>query len=109
MPSTGCHLVFATETYPETTAPKNPGARNSGMTKRKDPKHAPTIVIGAADLGSQLKKIECAGSKTVIPMLDAVEYGKYAQVTDGEENCLALWQIAKPQWRLPQQFQMRCF
>ncbi len=97
VPNMDYHMVSTTETDPETMAPKNPGAINGDMMEWKDPRHAPTIVIGVADLESQLKKIEAAGGKTLVPMMDVGEYGKYAQVMDTEGNALALWQVGKPQ------------
>jgi len=97
VPNMDYHMVSTTETDPETMAPKNPGAINGGMMKRQSPNHAPTIVVGVADLESQLKKIEAAGGRTIVPMMDVGEYGKYAQVTDTEGNALALWQTTKMQ------------
>ncbi len=72
--------------------PKEPGAINGGMFKRKVPNQSPVIVINVPSIDDYLGKIEKAGGKMVLPKQNVGDFGFYAQFSDTEGNVIGLWQ-----------------
>jgi uncharacterized protein len=83
----------------ENMMPKEAGAINGGMLKRdaeKDPSGVhPVIVIKVEDADEHCKKVESAGGKVVMPVVQVGDMGKYARVQDTENNVIGLWQDLK--------------
>jgi len=88
-------MVLTTESD-DKGAPKNPGAINGGMYKRGEKgAKSPVVVMKVSSIDDHIRKIHDAGGKTVMEKTAVGEMGHYAQVSDTEDNIIALWENIK--------------
>ncbi len=77
--------------------PKDPGAINGGITKRRDPVKNTVITVDVADIDSSLKNIEKLGGKVVQKKQPVANMDFTAYFKDTEGNIVGLWQNAQTQ------------
>ena len=71
--------------------PKDPGAINGGMMKRRHPGERPLIVIRVQEMEAALARVKEAGGSAVFGPIN-IGVGVYAHVQDTEGNAIALFQ-----------------
>lgn len=81
-------VVSTTETDPQTTRPKNPGAINGGFYQKDPsrPNDGPSFVISVDDINEHIKMITEAGGKIVSGPDNIPGIGIYASFIDTEGN-----------------------
>jgi predicted enzyme related to lactoylglutathione lyase len=75
--------------------PKEKGAVNGGMFKRRAKKEKPLILVTVDSVKKTVAKVKKAGGKIITDMTQAGEWGWWAEVADLEGNVFELWQDAK--------------
>lgn len=93
MPEMGYVIVGTTESD-ENGMPKETGAINGGMLKRKDPVRVPVITIGVRNIDVALVQVEKNGGKIVSTKMPVGDMGFAAYFKDSEGNVIGLWQNA---------------
>ncbi len=100
---------WAVESYPEfdyhglitvqrdekTRLPKEAGAINGGMMKRRSPINNPVITINVEDMDRAVEKVKKSGGKIVREKMSVGGMGLAAYFEDSEGNVLGLWQELK--------------
>jgi len=72
--------------------PKEKGAINGGMFKRKSKNEKPLLIITVDSIIKSLEKVKKAGGKIVTNKTQAGEWGWWAEIKDTEENIFELWE-----------------
>lgn len=93
MPEMGYVIVGTTESD-ENGMPKEPGAINGGMLKRKGPVRVPVITISVRNIDVALVQVEKNGGKIVSTKMPVGDMGFAAYFNDSEGNVIGLWQNA---------------
>jgi len=87
------YLMATTTPSDEKMKPTEPGAINGGLVPKNPNREHPTIVIDVSSVEEYIKKVESAGGKTIVPMIEIVGgFGLYARVSDTEGNIINIWQ-----------------
>lgn len=86
------YTMVLTAEVDENHMPKEPGAINGGMYKRKEAGEPTTIVVGVSSIDDYLQKVEKAGGKILAPKQTVGDMGFYARVGDTEGNIFGLWE-----------------
>ncbi|MBI5391843.1 VOC family protein [Candidatus Woesearchaeota archaeon] len=89
------YAIIHTVKVDEKQMPKEPGAINGGMLKRKEPIIHPIITVSVNDIDEAAKQIEKNGGKIVMPKLKVGDMGYSAYFKDTEGNILGIWQSLK--------------
>lgn len=92
MPKMDYTILQTVEIDEKNMMPKEVGAINGGMTKRKDPVKVPVITISVEDIAQTMKEIEKAGGKLVQKKMSVGDMGFSAYFKDTEGNVIGLWQ-----------------
>ena len=72
--------------------PKEKGAVNGGLFRRKNKTEKPLIQVTVRSIDATLKKTKSAGGSIVTPKTQADEWGWWAEIKDKEGNVFELWQ-----------------
>lgn len=75
--------------------PKEPGAINGGMAKRKSPLKSPVITIGVESVDESLETVKKLGGKLVKGKEAVGDMGFSAYIKDTEGNVIGLWQATR--------------
>jgi predicted enzyme related to lactoylglutathione lyase len=75
--------------------PKEPGAINGGMGKRKSPLKNPVVTIGVDSVDESLETVKKLGGKVVKGKEAVADMGFIAYIKDTEGNIIGLWQPAR--------------
>ncbi len=86
------YTIIKTVATDERNMPKESGAINGGMMKRKVKGETLVIVIDVPSLDDYVNKITKAGGKVVLPKEKVMDIGLYARVTDTEGNVIGIWE-----------------
>lgn len=87
----GIHTVEVDDRH----KPKEAGAINGGMVKRRANVGSPVITIEVDDIDQRAKEIEKHGGKMLSPKTNIGGMGFVAYFKDTEENSISLWQNAE--------------
>lgn len=80
----------------EKHVPKEPGAINGAMFKRrKGEPTTPTVTINVNSIDAYAKKIAASGGKMMVGRTEMPQMGFYAYFTDTEGNVIGLWEDLK--------------
>ncbi|GIG56535.1 hypothetical protein Lfu02_09070 [Longispora fulva] len=95
MPDYGYTMVRTVDTD-EQGMPKEPGAINGGMAKRKAPLTSPVLTIDVEDIDTALEKVTELGGKVLEGRQEVMGMGFTGYFADTEGNTIGLWQNATP-------------
>lgn len=95
MPEMDYTILQTVDLDQKTMMPKEVGAINGGMFKRKESDDSVMVTIGVDDIDQALKGIEKAGGKTVTKKTSVGDMGFTAYFKDTEGNIVGLWQNAE--------------
>jgi len=72
--------------------PKEKGAINGAIFKRKSKNEKPLLMIEVPSIEKYLQKVKKAGGKVVTGRAEAGEWGWWAEIADTEGNVSELWE-----------------
>ncbi len=88
-------IARSVEIDEKTHMPKQPGAINGGMLKRKSPINNPVITINVEDIDKSIELIKKSCGEIVMDKFQVGDFGLSAYFKDSEGNILGIWQELK--------------
>lgn len=86
------YTILITTPADEKGMPKEPGAINGSMMRRKAPITNPVITINVPDIAKALANIKKKGGSVIMEKMQVGDMGYSAYFKDTEGNILGLWQ-----------------
>lgn len=85
-------IAMTTAVDEQTQSPREPGAINGALMRRKDDTPVPVITINVGSIDSSTKQIEAEGGTVVTPRTEIPGMGAFGYFKDTEGNVLGLWE-----------------
>lgn len=91
----GGYVLATTVETDENQMPKESGAINEGLMRRKEKVSSPVLVMDVPSVDEYIKKIEEAGGGVVEGKMEIPGMGYYAYVKDTEGNIIGIFEYLK--------------
>lgn len=85
-------IAMTTAVDEQTQSPKEPGAINGALMRRRDPTPVPVLTINVDSVEETLKRIEAEGGSTVTSRTEIPGMGAFGYFKDSEGNVVGLWE-----------------